>query len=343
MTCGQILNLPLVTFVLFAYNQENLIREAIKGALSQNYKRLEIILSDDCSSDKTYIIMQEMVADYNGPHKIKVIRNSQNMGLISHVLARGREACGEIVVVAAGDDISKPERTRDLVQTFFEDKRILAVTSAFDVVDEKGLRISENNQPRYGLTAWKGVESFFKSLEDKYILIQGSTAAYRREVFNFPLPDVNMIFAEDVLFNYLIYANGGYVEANKNSLILYRQHPNAITNRVEKKVSISDAEIMTYSAALQQLNKMRIFEWIAQQCRVPKIIDIDGIRWTSNKCEIIISWPKMTLSQRIICIVRCVAYCQNRFAAGRLVRIFGKYPNYQPRKFISRFQRQFKI
>lgn len=55
---------PLVTFALFAYNQEKYIREAVDGAFSQTYEPLEIILSDDCSSDRTFEIMQEMAAAY---------------------------------------------------------------------------------------------------------------------------------------------------------------------------------------------------------------------------------------------------------------------------------------
>ena len=42
---------PLVTFALFAYNQEKYIREAVEGAFAQTYAPLEIILSDDCSTD----------------------------------------------------------------------------------------------------------------------------------------------------------------------------------------------------------------------------------------------------------------------------------------------------
>ena len=51
---------PLVTFALFAYNQEQYIREAIEGAFAQTYQPLEIILSDDCSTDRTFEIMREM-------------------------------------------------------------------------------------------------------------------------------------------------------------------------------------------------------------------------------------------------------------------------------------------
>ena len=36
-----------VAFALFAYNQEQYVREAIEGAFSQTYQPLEIILSDE--------------------------------------------------------------------------------------------------------------------------------------------------------------------------------------------------------------------------------------------------------------------------------------------------------
>ncbi len=53
---------PLVSFVLLAYNQERYVEEAIAGAFAQDYSPLEIILSDDCSTDGTYAIMQRMAA-----------------------------------------------------------------------------------------------------------------------------------------------------------------------------------------------------------------------------------------------------------------------------------------
>ena len=70
---------PMVTFALFAYNQEKYIREAVKGAFSQTYEPLEIILSDDCSSDRTFEIMQEMAKAYQGPHRVVARTNRKNL------------------------------------------------------------------------------------------------------------------------------------------------------------------------------------------------------------------------------------------------------------------------
>ncbi len=101
---------PLVTFSLIAYNQEQYIREAIEGALSQTYSPLEITLSDDCSPDGTFAIMEELAASYEGPHKVILNRNEKNLGLARHVNVVMDMAQGEWIVFAAGDDVSLSSR-----------------------------------------------------------------------------------------------------------------------------------------------------------------------------------------------------------------------------------------
>ena len=66
---------PLLTFALAALNQERFIREAVEAAFAQTYSPLEIILSDDCSEDRTFEIMCEMAKAYRGPHRIVLNRN----------------------------------------------------------------------------------------------------------------------------------------------------------------------------------------------------------------------------------------------------------------------------
>jgi glycosyltransferase involved in cell wall biosynthesis len=114
---------PLVTFALFAYNQEKYIREAVEGAFSQTYSPLEIILSDDCSSDRTFEIMEEMAREYKGPHLVKVRRNDFNIGTALHVQTVFNSSRGQLFIVAAGDDISMPDRTEALASMWVKERR----------------------------------------------------------------------------------------------------------------------------------------------------------------------------------------------------------------------------
>lgn len=131
---------PLISFCLFAYNQENLIKEAVEGAFSQTYSPLEIVLSDDCSSDRTFEIIQEMAAEYSGPHKVILNRNEQNMGLVPHVNKVCMQiASGEILVISAGDDISYPQRAQRIYDEFSSrGDKLMMVFSYFDVIDLNG-------------------------------------------------------------------------------------------------------------------------------------------------------------------------------------------------------------
>lgn len=138
---------PLVTFAVIAYKQERFIREAIEGAFAQTYQPLEILLSDDCSPDRTYQIMQEMAAAYDGPHKVVLNRNEPNLGLVGHFNTIMAMAAGEFVVVAAGDDISEPERCEIAAAPLLADKTLSCVSTAETEIDEDGRPTGKNAPP----------------------------------------------------------------------------------------------------------------------------------------------------------------------------------------------------
>jgi cellulose synthase/poly-beta-1,6-N-acetylglucosamine synthase-like glycosyltransferase len=74
---------PLVSILLIAYNQEKQIADAVRSALAQTYTPLEIIISDDASSDATFTTIEAAIAGYRGPHKVIARRNAANQGINS--------------------------------------------------------------------------------------------------------------------------------------------------------------------------------------------------------------------------------------------------------------------
>jgi glycosyltransferase involved in cell wall biosynthesis len=129
---------PLVTFAIFAYNQQQFIEEAVESALAQTYSPLEIILSDDCSTDQTFTIIQQIVAAYKGAHKLVVNRNKHNLGLCAHVNSVCAIAKGSWLVAAAGDDISLPERTSVLMEQIKKYPDATYINSQAIVFNENG-------------------------------------------------------------------------------------------------------------------------------------------------------------------------------------------------------------
>ncbi|TWU32602.1 glycosyltransferase [Novipirellula artificiosorum] len=127
---------PLVTFSLLAYNQEKYIRKAVEGAFAQTYSPLEIILSDDCSTDSTFSIIQEMVADYHGRHRVQVIRNEKNLGLIGHINKVLSTVKTDWVVLAAGDDVSLDHRCQEIVERVRREPDLKGLFSGYIECDE---------------------------------------------------------------------------------------------------------------------------------------------------------------------------------------------------------------
>lgn len=105
---------PRITLLLLACNQQSTARAAAESCLAQLGEPLEIVLSDDASTDGTFAELQAAAAAYRGPHRVRARRNAQNLGIGAHYNALLAETSGALLVTAAGDDLSLPHRVQRL-------------------------------------------------------------------------------------------------------------------------------------------------------------------------------------------------------------------------------------
>lgn len=218
-----------MTFALFAYNQEEYIREAVEGAFSQTYEPLQIILSDDCSKDRTYQIMEEMVAGYDGPHNIRLNRSDKNKGIASHINDVAKISDGEILVLAAGDDISLPERVSLTAKSFISIRNLFSVYSNFYV-------IGESAQADFHAQARR--ENAFSIVFGGGGIGKGATYAYRRECFFWPQPIPETVLSEDKILP-LRAALLGDVYHLEKQLVAYRKTPDSLGAKLKKDRSVA--------------------------------------------------------------------------------------------------------
>lgn len=170
---------PLVTFALFAYNQEEFIRDAVLGAFAQSYDSLEIILSDDCSSDNTFNIMEDLFFSYSGRHNIKLLRNNVNIGLISHVNKVIGCSSGELIVLAAGDDISLSNRVNRIVECYVGNKKPMLIHSRAIEIDRSDKVLIDKT---IDYSIFKKIN--YKNIASSYSVYLGASGACSREMFN---------------------------------------------------------------------------------------------------------------------------------------------------------------
>jgi len=74
-------NTPLVSICIPTYNGASFIKETLCSAINQTYKNIEIIITDDHSTDNTLAICNSFAKKDN---RIKVYKNSYNLGLVGN-------------------------------------------------------------------------------------------------------------------------------------------------------------------------------------------------------------------------------------------------------------------
>ncbi|WP_417914349.1 glycosyltransferase [Candidatus Electronema sp. JM] len=174
----------LVTFALFSYNQENYIRKALHGALTQTYSPLEIIISDDCSEDKTWEIIQEVVKAYQGEHRVVINRNQKNMGITSHVNKMFSMAKGELIIMAAGDDVSESHRAAMIADHWIANGKPTCVlhSALLTISDIKNFIPKRLSGKGYHCGHELNIDWYLNN--NKLMMpIIGSTAAYTRNLY----------------------------------------------------------------------------------------------------------------------------------------------------------------
>ena len=212
-------NKLLITFALLAYNQERFIREALEGAFSQTYTPLEIILSDDCSTDNTFESMKEMATAYHGPHNIILNRNDQNLGIGAHINRVMEIAKGKLIVAAAGDDISLPHRVEKIYQAY------KSTEGTAKSIFSNSLIIDATGKPCFlQFETPVRTESFhLEKIIINDFMITGCSNAWDREVYDVFGPLITPLTVEDkvIAFRSTLL---GQIEYIHEALVMHRRH-----------------------------------------------------------------------------------------------------------------------
>jgi Glycosyl transferase family 2 len=130
---------PFVSVILATYNHERYIETSIQSALAQQYPFMEVLIGEDCSTDKTPAIVNNLVKTYDGPHRVRLITYPSNLQDVG--FRNWREllwaARGDYVINFAGDDILYPDYVRNVVDHWKKTGANLICANA-DFIDSAG-------------------------------------------------------------------------------------------------------------------------------------------------------------------------------------------------------------
>ena len=127
---------PLVSVVIPAYNEASYITRTLSSIASQTYDNIEVVIVDDGSTDNTFAIAKEFIAD-SDIERAQVLQNRTNMGATFSKNRGAVEAKGDYVVFHDADDVSTPERFSAQVSFLQSNPDIGIVGTAVFYADEQ--------------------------------------------------------------------------------------------------------------------------------------------------------------------------------------------------------------
>ncbi|MBI2147245.1 glycosyltransferase family 2 protein [Candidatus Woesearchaeota archaeon] len=131
-----------VTIAVPAYNEEKTIKKTLLSLLRLDYpkNKLEIIVVDDGSTDKTYLIAKQMEKDVRAARTgiaFKVI-TKENTGKGDSLNAALAHATGSFFGALDADSMVEPDALQKIIG-YFNDARVMAVTPSLKIYQPKGM------------------------------------------------------------------------------------------------------------------------------------------------------------------------------------------------------------
>lgn len=154
---------PLVSIIITAFNAQDTIASSIDSLINQTYDNLEIIVINDCSTDRTEAIVNSLIKEDNRIRQITLAKNSgtyvaRNIGL--------KYCTGDFITVHDADDISHPQKIQFQVNSLINDKSLVGSISYWIRLNDFGQLSLERGLPmlRLNLSSLMIRKSIFDTL-----------------------------------------------------------------------------------------------------------------------------------------------------------------------------------
>lgn len=136
-----------VTVMIPTFNHSAYIVRAIKSALAQTYKNIEVLISDDCSSDDTEGTVRNLIENLKD-ERLFYRKNNNNLGILRNYHETLLRATGDFVVNLDGDDFFvNPSFIERAISQFLSDPEVVLVFGDYsEFIQSTGESLSITNK-----------------------------------------------------------------------------------------------------------------------------------------------------------------------------------------------------
>lgn len=217
-------DVPLVSVCVISYNHEKFIEAALDGILRQQVAfNVQLVISDDCSSDRTAQIIQKMSGSLGSKMDVEVYYQSQNLGVIANFIFALKKCTGKYIAICEGDDFWTDAEKLASQAVLLEENPELAGSFHRVAVHYEGkpYLIGEYGSAVAPILATKDLIS-------EKSLMHTSSLFFRREALVFPNWYGTMLSGDFALAS-ILSAYGPFKRIDR-CMSTYRVHDTGITN-----------------------------------------------------------------------------------------------------------------
>lgn len=215
---------PLVSIIVISYNSEHFILETLESVLSQTYKNIELIISDDASTDRTVALSKEWIEQNKSRFlNAKIIQPEKNTGIAGNCNRGVRASEGEWIKLMAADDLLLPNCIEDSVAFAKKNQSKVILGNVIHFLDGTNpKKILKRTKPYWGKAGNpKTANEQYQALLLNYC---GNTVSlfFARSVYDKIPYDERFQFIEDYPFLMNVTKNNIFIDHLDKETAMYR-------------------------------------------------------------------------------------------------------------------------
>jgi alpha-1,3-rhamnosyltransferase len=232
-------NKPLVTVLVPAYNHENFIEEAIESIITQSYKNIELIITNDGSLDKT----NEKILSMEDKCKNRFVNfkyiNRANKGLLMTLKEMEALINGKYMTLCYSDDIYLQNRISKQVSTLEENENYALCYGKMVGIDENSKIVKGEYKSKYSKSGFV----FDQLLERNFI--PAPTVMMRTDIFK-SVGGYDLGFYYDDYPLWLKIAYDHPIKYIDESLVYYRTHGENVSSDILRTISFQEKVLLSW-------------------------------------------------------------------------------------------------
>ncbi|MFI7098395.1 CDP-glycerol glycerophosphotransferase family protein [Streptomyces sp. NPDC050161] len=250
--------MPDVSVVVIVYNDANRLPTAVRSVMDQTLHGVDVVIVDDCSTDRSFAVAQELAAAH--PGRVRALQLPENSGGCgaprNHGIAHAR---GEFVMFLDSDDVLEPNACRNMLDA--------AERTGADLVSGMCVRVHVDTRTKKTVEWYPWLYARTRTIEsvselpDLLVFDTLSTnKLYRREF----LREAGLEFPVGIHYEDLLFSAQAYVAARRITLIPNHVYFwNVFEKAATKSISNRRHEIANFAHRMEI--HRRVDELLAQQ------------------------------------------------------------------------------